>query len=248
MSVAGDKMVVMPGGDLVTAMFKNSRDLNNKSVLLTALRDQFGMPDRDLDPWRRDDSGIKAKPAPGFEDWAAEKRPYFTQHRDFHALLMGAPLDIMTANFVDNYTRQLDRLTEVTSDEWTDIPDLYNFLRNEMFRAALRALCGDHIFEVCPDFTEEFWEFDEAMTQLLRRIPRWLAPKLHAARDTALNSVKRWHESARVNFDWEDEEQVKAEWEPFYGARLMRARQEMCKSIGLSADGCASLDIGMLWA
>lgn len=248
MSVAGEKFVFIPGGDILSSMFKSSREMNNKSVLLIALRDQFGMPERDLDIWRRDDSGINTKPAQGFEGWEPERRPYFSQHRDLHTLLMGIPLDVMTANFVDNYMRQLANKTDISSRDWMEIPDLYDFLRNEMFHAALRALCGEHIFGVCPNFVKEFWEFDSALTYLLRRVPRWLCPKSHAARDRALSSIKRWHKSARTHFDWNNEDSVNAEWEPVYGARLMRARQEMFKGIGQSDDGSASLDLGMLWA
>ncbi|KAH8650012.1 cytochrome P450 [Xylariales sp. PMI_506] len=248
MQVAGQKFVFIPGGDVLTAMFKSSRDMNNKVVLLTALRDQFGMPERDLDIWRHDNSGIGSKPAPGFESWAPERRAYFVQHRDLHTWLMGPALDVMTANFVDNYTHQLAGLTDFNTREWTSVPSLYHFLRTEMFSAALRALCGQHIFEVCPNFNQEFWEFDNALTYLLRRVPRWASPKSHAARDQALASIKRWHKSAREHFDWTNKDSINAEWEPVYGARLMRARQEMFTGTGHTEDGSASLDLGMLWA
>ena len=247
MRAPGQKFVFIPGGELLNPLFKSWREMNNKGIVLSTLRKQLGMPERDIDIWRRDDSGVNAKPGPGFEDWGAEKRPFFTQHRDFHTLLMGTQLDRLTANFVGNYKRQLAEQTAIT-DEWSHFPDLYDFLRRHMFRASVRSLCGDLIFEVNPNFIEEYWAYDDALPFLLRGLPRWISPRSWAARDKALAAIRNWHASANARFDWGDEEAVHAEWEPLFGARLMRARQEMARDMGQSADGNASVDLGMLWA
>jgi hypothetical protein len=62
-------------------------------------------------------------------------------------------------------------------DTWTEVPDLYAFLREDMFHAATSALCGNHIFRLNPDFGRDFWEFHKYTVTYFRRLPRWMARK-----------------------------------------------------------------------
>ncbi|KAK0727675.1 cytochrome P450, partial [Lasiosphaeria miniovina] len=264
MGVAGESYVYVPAGSefLGALMRKSIRDVNNKKAVMRALRDQFGVPAGDLPIWALDESGFGAKPAPGFEGWPPERRPYHSQHRDFQAFLAGgAALDAMTAKFVECYTRQLllpplgqvrngggENDNDKHGTDWIEVPDLYAFWRRHMFHAAVYALCGSHIFDVCPDFADQFWAYDEALSVLLKRVPPWLAPARYAARTKAVESVRRWQASARAKFDWHDQAAVEADWEPIYGARIMRARQVMWRQIGQSETGSAATDLGMIWA
>ena len=249
MWVGLERMYLVPPGELVVSLFKASRDLTAKVVTLRTLRYSFGCPDEDLTAYRADDSGIGAKPLPGFEGFDPSARLFHIQHRDLQTMLMGTPLNVMTERFIGLFIRRLEATDRVKpGDEWTTIPDLYDFLKTEMFRAALTALCGTAIFDVAPDVGAHFWAFDASIATLFKRIPRIFARKQYAARDTVLEDVRKWHAHARANFDWNDKEAVDAEWEPLYGARLMRARQVMWDGIGQSEDGRAANDLGMMWA
>ncbi|KAL2255259.1 hypothetical protein VTK26DRAFT_3735 [Humicola hyalothermophila] len=242
-----EDMYYIPHGEPIQAMFRNGRDLAMKPIVIVAMRDQFGMPPEDLAIYQRDGSGGNAKPAEGWEHMDPAHRIFHNQHRDLNLMLNGASLDGMTARFVANYTARLRQTTRI-GDEWTELPDLYAFLRDEMFHAACTALVGERFFELCPDFGHEFWEFDRQILTYLRRTPRWLAPRAYAARDRALASVKRWRRYAKEHVDYKDPALAEVEYEPVWGARLMRVRAAMFDKAGASPDGCASMDLGLLWA
>lgn len=252
MSIGGENWYYIPHGEPVLNMFQNSRELNAKPLTTVALRDQFGMNAEDIQLYLNDDSGIRNEPAPGFEDMDPLKRIFYLNHKDLHALLSGNGLRGMTSRFVDEFIRRIhaNQIVE-PGDRWTELPDLYAFLRTEMFHSAVQALCGTKFFELCPNFCEEFWEFDASMVVFLRRTPRWWAPKAYATRDRALASVKKWRQHAWEHYDRGDNQMLKdgeLDWEPLWGARLMRARADMFRNAGQSADGDAVMDLGMLWA
>ncbi|KAI8294482.1 hypothetical protein K4K56_002106 [Colletotrichum sp. SAR 10_98] len=142
-------------------------------------------------------------------------------------------------------SRMLGENAEINlSDQWLEQPDLHDLVRTEIFHAATEAFCGDQIFRLCPNLCKEFWEFDEALPSLISGTPKFLNGKALAARAVLLKNIKTWHNFARENFDWNDTEAVHAEWEPIYGARIMRERQKMFKNIETSEDGSASYDLG----
>jgi len=246
--IGAEKMYYIPYGDAIQNLFKASRDITSKPLTILGLRDQFGLSPEDLQVYRDDDSGLNPKPAPQSEHMDPGKRILHVTHRDLHAYLTGASLNEMTRTFIKLYNRQIESNTEITRERWTELPDLYAFLQTNMFQAAIRSLCGDHILRLCPDFPQQFWAADEAMLTYLRRVPRWMAPKKYAARDAALASVMKWRQFAADHFNANDAKLAEAEWEPIWGSRLMRARAKMCIEAGLSARGSAQLDFGMMWA
>lgn len=248
MFVGPQKFTFLPHGDLVLAMFRSSRDLTAKPLTIHSLRDAFAMRPADLDVFLRDDSGIHTKPLPGFESFPAPHRVFFTQHRDLHALLSGTALDVMTARFVTLYSAQLRGTPTVPPTGWTDLPDLYAFLRLEMFTAATTALCGPHLLRLSPTFPRDFWTYDQDLMRFLRQTPRLFARAAYANRDRVVDAFLRWHEHAALHFDASKLEDAEPEWEPLWGARLNRARVRMFEGAGLSAHGRASQDLGMLWA
>jgi cytochrome P450 len=247
LKVGLENMYYIPHGEAVQAMFKHARDLSMKPIIVVAMRDQFGMQPADVAVYERDGSGDTAKPLDGWEHMDPAHRVFYNQHRDLNAMLSGAALDGMMARFTANYTARL-RTTTTVSEDWTELPDLYAFLRDEMFHAACTGLLGEHIFSVCPEFAREFWAFDSHLLTYLRRTPRWLAPGAYAARDRVLASLKKWYTHARETLDYRDPSLRGVEYEPVWGARLMRARAEMFDEAGFSLDGAVSMDLGFVWA
>ncbi|KAI1338398.1 cytochrome P450 [Xylariaceae sp. FL0016] len=251
--VGTDVFTFVPHGESVTALFKNSRDLHAKRVALEAMEHSFGMPHADVERVEADNSGVAAEPAPGFEPdvWDPSKRFFYQVHRDMQQQLQGGPLNVMTAHFLEKYAARVQAKLEdegIGLGEWVEYEDLYAFMRDDLFCAAVQALCGERIFQVAPTFCEDFWAFDGHLSTIFKRLPRWLAPKAWASRDRLLDHVRRWHADARAHFDWEDDEAVNAPWEPVYGARMIRSRQQMYRRLGQSDDGNAAMDVGMIWA
>jgi hypothetical protein len=241
-------MYYIPHGSSILSYFKKSRELDGKPLILFGLKHTFGCPPDGLAQLDADNSGIHTKPAPGFENIEPGKRLFQIQHRDLHSHLSGSALNIMTVKFVSLFRQRLDDTAIVPTSEWIELPDLYTFLRNEMFHASLKALCGDLFFEIHPGFNDDFWAWDREMLVYLRRLPRWTAPKAYALRDKCHAAVQEWHRQASQRFDWSNTAMVEAEWEPIFGSRVMRARQQMFKGFGGSPETNASMDLGMLWA
>jgi cytochrome P450 len=241
-------MYYVPHGEAVQAMFRAARELSMKPIILVAMRDQFGMHPRDVAVFERDGSGDTSKPLEGWEHMDPAHRVFYNQHRDLATMLSGAPLDGMVGRFTANYAARLKKPTVEIGEEWVELPDLYAFLRGEMFHAACEGLLGERIFEVCPNFSREFWEFDKHLITYLRRTPRWMAPKAYAARDRALASMQKWYEQARAKLDYRDPALAGVEYEPIWGSRLMRMRAEMFDNAGFSLEGSVCMDLGFLWA
>ncbi|KAK1826202.1 cholesterol 7-alpha-monooxygenase [Podospora conica] len=247
--VGPQKFTFIPHGDLVLALFRSSRDLTAKPLTITSLRDLFAMRPADLTVFLRDDSGIHAKPLPGFESFPPAHRVFFAQHRDLHNLLTGTALDVMTSRFITLYSSHLHSTPSLPrTTDWTPLPDLYAFLRTSMFTAATTALCGPHLLRLAPTLPADFWAYDRDLMLFLRRTPRLLAPRAHATRDRVLAAFAAWHAHAAAHFPASDLASPLPEWEPLWGARLNRARALMFSGAGLSAHGRASQDLGMLWA
>ncbi|CAI4218715.1 unnamed protein product [Parascedosporium putredinis] len=156
-------------------------------------------------------------------------------------------LNDMATKFAEFLAQGVAEMPDIDHVKWTTMPDLDEFLRRIMLRAAAQALCGPGLLEVCPSFAEDFWAYDVAFPTIFRRIPRVLAPKAYEARRKLQENMKRWHVWAMANFDWENQAAIEESWEPVYGSRLMRARVVMLRDSGMSLDGWAALDSGFIW-
>ncbi|QGI70699.1 hypothetical protein CEK26_003033 [Fusarium fujikuroi] len=239
--VGAEPMYFIPHGQPIIELFKASRHLTTKSLGVMMVRDAFGLPECDMPIYVDDDSKY------GHVD--PLKRFDFVHHRDLHALLTGGPLNSMTAKFVEVYSDMIEKDTSFSEGEWTEVDDLYEWLKNNLFRAAITALCGDKFLELSPTFIEDFWVFDYQLPDLFRRMPRWLVPKSYAARDKCLESMLRYHEYGNKLFDFTDEDGViREEWTSEFGTKLMSARQKMFQSVGMTPRGGAALDLGLMWA
>jgi len=116
-----------------------------------------------------------------------------------------------------------------------------------MLTAAIQALCGTKMLEQSPTFVEDFWAYDEGIPTIFKMIPRWLAPKPYRFRDKMVAMVQAWHENALKSIDSDNPEAMK-DWDPVYGAKIMRARAKMYRNVGINTAGMGSGDLGMMWA
>ncbi|KAF4981746.1 hypothetical protein FZEAL_2548 [Fusarium zealandicum] len=246
--VGAEPMYFIPHGQPIQDLFKASRYLTNKPLGTTTVRNAFGCPPADLKIYTDDDSGIDAKPAPGWENVDPSHRFHFIQNRDIYTLLSGPSLNTMTQKFVQVLFKRIQNDANFRHDDWTEVHDLYGVLKDVLIRAAIEALCGEKFLELSPDFPDNFWAFDYHMPKLFKRLPRWLIPKSYRARDKALEGVVRYQEYCRKDLVLTDDEFQTRNWTPEFGTRLMSARQKMFLSLGFSIRGAASLDLGLLWA
>ncbi|MCJ1391521.1 hypothetical protein MMC18_004385 [Xylographa bjoerkii] len=242
------KIYLVSGADHYETLFgsKASRCMNTKASVLLALRNLFGTPANVIPYYAGDNSGVNSTPLPGSRVKPEHRITYF-QTRAAHKHLSGLGLVQMTDFFLKVLEREIDG-TQVGS-EWVDQPDLYRFLQNEVFRAAVEALCGPYLFSQSPTFVEDFWEFVSWVPTLIKGFPRWMLPKPYRVRGRLLDAIKRWHELAHKHSDCTKIGVDDPEWEPYFGSKLIRARQEYSRSMHfMDADALAAEDLGLIFA
>ncbi|MCJ1463451.1 hypothetical protein MMC07_002058 [Pseudocyphellaria aurata] len=220
--------------------------MSTKSGVLLALENIFGTPPDVIPFYAADDSGVNVVPLPG-STVKAEHRLNYLQVRAAHKHLSGPGLGHMTERFLMTLRRRIDK-SQIGS-EWIEMPDLYRFLQIEVFHAAVEAMCGSYLLSQYPTFVEDFWEFDRSVPTLFKALPRWMTPKPYKVRDRLLKAVKRWHKMAHENSDCTKIGADDAEWDPYFGSKLIRARQDY--SLGMdfmNADARAAEDLGLIFA
>ena len=120
-------------------------------------------------------------------------------------------------------------------------------MRDEMFDASVKAMCGTRIFQVNPNLYEDFWAWSEALPKLAKGYPRWLVPSAYRLRDKMFDNIKRWHAENLLHFRSESSESV-AYWSPDYGAEFFKQRNSaMLKMPKMPVDGAVAEDLGMMW-
>ena len=226
-------------------LFKNSNVLTSKPGVMLAMNNLFRSPKHNQALYQNDNSGSMAKPLPG-SNVEPNKRIFHLQHHNSTKYLTGANLNQMTERFISILATRLGK--KDIGDEWIELPDLHRFMQIELGHATVKALCGEKIFEVDPDFVEHFWEYDSHAGTLLKGFPRWLTPAAYKALDVVHSSIMKWHALARENASAELENEH-LDWEPYWGAKFMRVRQNYGTNTGLlGLDGVASEDLGLIFA
>ena len=120
-------------------------------------------------------------------------------------------------------------------DEWVEMDDLFSFMRSFTSYSAIETMCGVSFLKTFPDFCENFWHLDSRMPTMLQNWPRWMIPKLWQTRDRCLSAMKQWRQlCSEKTFDGNG----------FYWRRW----SYYLKVQGISDDGVASSDVGILWA
>lgn len=252
-------MYFVPHGEATVSLFRNSRQFTNGVVAERLMRDAFGLPDADARLTVVEQSGVSAQPNPGWEHLTPSHRWMHVQHQHYQIYLAGRSLTALGETFVRRFTQRIAEADCFSNDgTWTDLPDLYDYLRDDMFHAATEAIYGDELVTLTPSFARDFWAFDGNLPLLFRRVPRLLAPAAFATRDKVLNGLERWHVVA-----WgvggvgdsaaHDETDYKLgpdddEWDPVRGAKLSRARFKMYRDFSISARAAAAFDLGIMWA
>lgn len=240
------KLYLVAGADQLAALFKASKNLSTKSGVLLALENIFGTPSDVIPFYSADDSGIKSVPAPGSKV-KPEHRLNFFQVRAAHRHLAGNALVEMTEHFLGVLGQRIK--DSQFHEEWTEMPDLYRFLQYELLNAAVEALCGRYLLNQYPGFVDDFWEFDRSVPTLFKGPPRWLTPRPYRVRQRLLNAIKNWHRLAREHSDFTKTGPEDEEWEPYWGSKLMRARQDYTSGMHfMNADALAAEDLGLLSA
>ncbi|KAF4624149.1 hypothetical protein G7Y89_g14024 [Cudoniella acicularis] len=235
------------GPDSVLSLFRKSRDLSTAPSVIMVLENAFAVPPKHRRIFERDTTGVFSQPAAGSPPIEPENRYWHLNHKVLQEGLIGPSLEFLAKLFISNLESELMKLD--IGEEWTSVPDIYELIRQTCFKASITALCGKHMFELNPNFGNDFWDLDDNVINLFKGIPQWLDPGAYRARDRYISSVKKWHRFSREHADCQDEKFTDVEWDEYYGSKVMRLRAKEFGGIeGMDADGLAGLDGGMIWA
>ena len=165
---------------------------------------------------------------------------------NLETILSTGAVNELTAEFLAQFRRRVDDLGRWAEGvgEGGEI-ELLKWLRRDMFEASGRALLGEKVFEYYPTFGAEFWEFEKNMLSLFFGLPEFMVPAAVKARDDGVKGLMKWHEGmAKEGLDDIVDSAGDVSWEPNYGSRANRARQEMYDKFGLSTRARAGFDLG----
>ena len=230
------------GSDNITALWR-SKDLDAQAVTSFSLKEFFSTPDPSMKVYHGDKSGVNPQPHPK-SNVAAKDRYYYQNRKAIVGFFNGPGLKTMGNRFSVLLTQEIRQLG--LDSQWTEQDDLYEFVRKLLIGPAVEAMCGPVLLSQNPNFGDDFWRLDHDILYFFKAYPRWLIPRAFQNRAKLLRNVKDWHAIAHDNF--ESAHLESDGHDRFYGAPLMRTRQEYLPKLSLDADAIASQDLGLLWA
>lgn len=190
-----------------------------------------------------DKSGSLAVP---FHPVPKDSRIWRAIHENYDSNLTGAgPVSALTNRFVTLFAEELDAGIPA-GGHWTEA-SINALLEDKMFRASTRTLAGDGVFEVAPGFTASFWAYDKSFMYFLYGLPRLFFPDAWRARDEVFDAVRTyiaraWDHMNPITTD------VQSDFDEHFGSRLVRTREAMYAKYGLSLDGRAASEMGLIWS
>jgi hypothetical protein len=189
-----------------------------------------------------DKSGSATKP---LTDCTEESRIWRKFHHIYEKnLIDNKMVHSLSDRFINEFQTQI---AQVATDEWTTI-GIDSLLRHIMFQASTRTLAGQRVFEIDPHFEEHFWKYDNSFMSLLYGFPRFLCREGWDARDRTLETVKQYLEKAWNYTDWKSCHNDDPDWERNFGSKLVRKREEAMERYGISLQGRASFEMGLIWS
>ena len=169
-------------------------------------------------------------------------------HSALQGMLSGPRLEILSGRYQEAVLNQVLEGDAKMSDEWTELPDLCAFVEKNIFEAATRAVFGPYVVSLNPDVAADFWNFNRHVKSMFMGVPKWLSPASVRARDKMTDNVKRWqrHAAKHCNID---EVADDVEWEPYYGSKSTRIRQQLLTKRGIMDESArAAENLAFMWA
>jgi hypothetical protein len=159
-----------------------------------------------------------------------------TERIHTNLLLSTAAVNTLTDKFIEVFQ---NRLLNLDTDKDGLEVNLYQWIREQAFHASIVSLGGTKLLEMFPDISTDFWTWDEGLVGMIFGTPRLFARKAYAARDTLVDKLEQWLVAGyAVPVDESD-----PDWEPTFGAKVMRKRHEYYAQQKMSLRGQASADL-----
>jgi cytochrome P450 len=164
------------------------------------------------------------------------KKSLTTERIHANMLLSTDAVNTLTDKFIEVFQ---DRLSAVNTDGNCIEINLYQWVREQAFYASMVSLGGTKLLEMYPDISHEFWAWDEGLVGMLFGTPRLFARAAYSARDSLIDKLEKWL-AAGYAASTDDSD---PDWEPNFGARVMRKRHEYYAQQKMTLRGQASADL-----
>ncbi|KAI5200836.1 cytochrome P450, partial [Aureobasidium subglaciale] len=241
------KAYVLSSAEHFDLVLRGSRDLRSGVGVLMVMQLLFDLPSAAKNFYQSDNSGVAPNPLPG-TNVPAHHRVGFMRHHAASKYLNGAHLQGMTERFVETFKMRIMSSEHISDDQWTELPDFQDWLQKELFRSAMRAMCGPHFERLSPTSADDFWEYMRFIPVYGKGLPRWTNRAAYRARDRVLGAIMRWHSHAVEHAGCEPRADDSI-WDEYWGAKIMKERYAYAtKTEHLSAEAKASEDLAMIFA
>ena len=164
------------------------------------------------------------------------KKSLTTERIHANMLLSTAAVNTLTDKFIEVFQA---RLSSVDASGDGIQMNLYEWVREHVFHASMVSLGGTKLLEMYPDISHEFWAWDEGLVGMLFGTPRLFARAAYSARDSVVEKLEQWLAAGYATTANEND----PDWEPNFGARVMRKIHEYYAQQKMSLRGQASADL-----
>lgn len=131
-------------------------------------------------------------------------------------------------------------------DGWTDIPNLFAFVQDQVTVALTETLIGSDITEQYPQMTADQWTYMDRSIEIVMGLPRSVISGAYNARDRLLANLKTWNTKSSA---LRNEGKADPVWDAKAGSGLLQERQERYeKTPGFDEDAQVSQVLGLLFA
>ncbi|CAI6339841.1 unnamed protein product [Periconia digitata] len=186
-------IVYLTSSEHVAALFRQSSEVTNRPYRKW-VNSTFSVPKEFQNFFYADTTGISRTPLPG-TDTKPENRVEYIMHSLLVEFLTGSRLQALAARFTLNMEDRLRKCGSVDADADTEHDCLYRFVKHSIFHSSVKALFGTGLFDIDPEFSTRFWDFEMGVPELGKGLPRFVYPSQHRARDACLETVRAWHEN-----------------------------------------------------
>ena len=224
---------IISGPDVIAAFLKDpARSLSQTSRSLNIMEHAFGCPHELVDKFRAS------------QDMELEHQI----HTALQSMLAGPRLEILAGRYQQAVIGQVLEGNASMGDDWVEMPDLCSFVEKHIFEAATRAVFGPYLVQLNPTVADDFWDFNRHVKSMFMGVPKWMNGAAIRARDRMTDNVKRWqrHAAEHVTIDDIPED---TEWEPYYGSKSTRIRQQLLLKRGIIDESArAAENLAFMWA
>ncbi|KAA8613858.1 Cytochrome P450 [Pyrenophora tritici-repentis] len=135
----------------------------------------------------------------------------------------GSNLGLLDTRMFETLKRTIGETLDSTG-EWTEIPDLFSFLRYHVTYAVAITILGTELVSTYPDLIADLWTHIEATDQFFLGLPRIAIPKAYAARDRLLGNFRVW---STKSMELRKQNKTDTVWDPVAGSGLAQEREEL---------------------